>query len=122
MSAPFSFATIDLTMGPGPVLVHIGNCKVNGVAIYNASTSIKCVLMLFDLGRLPVLGVDVPTWQFPAPFASSADAATNQFTAEFPAGLRCQNGLAYAVVNAISGNTGSTGGTVAGTVDWELRP
>lgn len=118
MPGPFGFQNVDLTV-LAPTLVHIGYCKVNNVAIYNHSTTLL-VLQLFDLGRVPILGVDKPTWQFPAPFASTTDAATNQFCAEFHAGLKCVNGLAYAITTAISGSTVATG--AAGTIDWELRP
>lgn len=119
MAGPFGFQNVDLTAGAGPTLVHIGYCKVNNVAIYNHSNTM-IVVQIFDLGRLPVLGKDLPNWQFPAPYASTVDAATNQFTAEFHAGLKCVNGLAYYISNGI-GATGSGTGA-AGTIDWELRP
>jgi hypothetical protein len=116
---PFGFQNIDFTAGGGPTLVHIGFCKVNNMAVYNHSNTL-IVVQLFDLGRLPIIGTDKPTWQFPVPYATTADAATNQFCSDFHAGLKCVNGLAYYIATAISGNTIATG--AAGTMDWELRP
>ena len=124
MAGPFGFQNVDLSTKPAATLVHIGFCKVNNVAMYNHGAQVS-VLQIFDLGRVPVLGVDAPTWQFGCPFASTADAATNQFTAEFHAGLKCINGLAYALLTGfgtLSGGNLSNTGTMVGTIDWEIRP
>lgn len=80
-------------------------------------------LQIFDLGRLPILGVDKPTWQFGISAGTSANLGAPPAAAEFIAGLKCVNGFAYAVTTA-SGITASlaSANDVDGTIDWELRP
>lgn len=124
MAAPFGFADIDLSGLAGPTLVHIGYAKVNAISMYNHGT-VLAVLAIYDLGRVPVIGVDKPTWKFGCPFASTAGQGTCQFDATFVAGLKCVNGLAYALTTDLNCGTLFTQAsppTLVGAVDWELRP
>lgn len=125
MAGPFGFQNIDLSVVPAvSTLVHIGFCKINAISLYNHGTTLA-VLALYDLARAPIIGVDKPTWKFGCPFASTAGQGTCQFDATFVAGLKCVNGLAYALVTDMTAGTLYTQPatpTLVGTVDWELRP
>lgn len=106
-----------------PVVAYVGPCLLKAIFGYNHGTSLA-VLQLFDLGRTPILGTDLPIRQFPIPFASTADQATNQIAPTFEEGIPFYNGLAYMVSNTISsgtGATGVTGGSVQGHVDFTTR-
>jgi hypothetical protein len=122
----FGFNPVDLTINPAvPTLVHIGFCKVNAICLYNHSTS-GITLQLYDLGRVPILGVDVPTYQFGVGGGSGLNQGSPPLDATFVSGLKFVNGLAYILTQGLfgvtGGNTGATGGNLSGTVDWEIRP
>jgi hypothetical protein len=127
MTNIFGFAPIDLSQASGPNLVHVGFGKVNAISMYNHGT-VLAALMLYDLGRVPLLQTDVPNWQFGCPFAATAGQGTCQFDATFIAGLKFVNGLAYALTTTLfkSGNmtlfTQGSPPTLVGAVDWEVRP
>lgn len=120
-NAPFNFAPIDLSATPAAVLVHIGYCKINAIYAFNHGTG-AVYIAIFDLGRLPVLGVDKPTWQFGVSGGSSANQGAPPASATFVAGLKCVNGFAYALVTAQNGGTLIGAGVVDGSIDWEIRP
>jgi hypothetical protein len=122
MGNPFGFSPVDLSVTPATQLVHIGFCKVSAFYVFNHTTSIR-YLQIFDLGRAPVLGVDKPTWQFGISAGTSANqgAPPAQYTGL--AGLKCVNGMAWAITTA-SGASASTAsaGDCDGSIDWEVRP
>lgn len=122
MAGPFGFQTVDLSAGPGPTLVHIGFCKVNAFYVFNHVTTIR-YLQIWDLGRVPIAGVDPPTWQFGISAGTSANQGAPPAEATFVAGLKCVNGLAWALTTA-AGKTASlaTASDCDGSIDWELRP
>jgi hypothetical protein len=106
-----------------PVIAYQGPCLVKAIFGYNHGTSLA-VIQLFDLARAPILGVDVPVRQFPIPFATTADAATNQIAPTFEEGIPFYNGLTYMVSTTISAGTGATGvtaGNVQGHLDFTVK-
>ena len=107
---------------PGPVLVHTGPCQVKGISAYNTLTTLA-VLWIFDLGRVPILGVDIPKWQFPLAFNSTANTLTPSFDATYGSGLKCDYGLAYAICTTTSdaGSTAVSAHKVQGTIDWKAK-
>src|ERR1700692_2278682 len=123
MRAPFGYADIDLSVTPATGFVHIGYCKVNAFYVFNHTTA-AMYLQIFDLGRAPVLGVDKPTFQFGISGGASANQNAPPASGTFVAGLKCQNGLAWALTTAsgASASTVKTPGNADGAIDWELRP
>src|SRR5579863_7916093 len=105
MAAPWGYSDIDLSIAAAKAQVFIGFCKVNGFYVFNHTASIR-YLQIFDLGRAPVLGTDKPTWQFGISAGSSANVGAPPASGDFPAGLKCVNGFAWAVTTA-SGATAS---------------
>jgi hypothetical protein len=115
----------DISQSSGPAVVFVGPALVKAVFAYNHGTALS-VLNLYDLARTPILGVDKPLRQFPVPFASTADAATNQIAPTFEEGIPFYNGIAYAVTTssqfgATGGTTGATGGNMQGHIDFTRK-
>src|ERR1700678_136611 len=109
---PVNLATSALT------LVHIGACVIKGIgAMVQGTTAV--FLQIWDLGRTPILGVDVATYVFEIPGGTTGQAAP--FVPEFPAGCVLENGLAYMVGATSSATTASAANTLSGTIDWKVK-
>jgi hypothetical protein len=108
-------------VAPGPTLVYQGPCLVKSLFAYNHVATNPRVVQLFDLARLPILGTDVPTREFPIPTAGTADEGTSQISPALAEGIPMYNGLAYAVVTAIGGSTKASAGDVVGHLDFTAK-
>lgn len=118
----FGFNPVDLSVTPANGLVHIGFCKVNAFYMFNHTTTIR-YLQLFDLGRIPIFGVDKPTYQFGASAGTAANQGSPPATYTGLAGLKFVNGLAYAITTAAgASNSFASAGDCDGSIDWEIRP
>ena len=108
--------------GLNATLLFIGFCKVTGWTLHNNSTGVR-VVKLFDLGRLPLVGIDVPLSKIIIPFASTANQGTNFSEASFGSGVPFYNGLAYCVTGAVADldKTAVSLDDVDGILDWTVR-
>jgi len=122
MSAPFGYSVVDLSLAAAKSQVFIGFCKINAFYVFNHVTSIR-YLQIWDIGRVPVLGTDKPTWQFGISAGTSANQGAPPASATFEAGLKCVNGFYWALTTAAGATTSlASSGDCDGTIDWELRP
>jgi len=99
-------------------LVHIGACKVKSIVAMSQGTSGLLFLQIWDLGRTPILGIDVATYTFEIPSMATQGEGTPA-AYPFPAGLCLENGLAYMIGATPAATTASSANVATGTIDWK---
>ena len=114
----FGAANVDFDNTPGPSLVHIGPVNVHDIAAVNNSTA-AAYLQIFDLGRTPILGTDIPVIQFLIPFATVAGQLTPPLAIGMRDGVNLQQGFAYGVTTTRGGSTAVAAHVVTGSVSWK---
>ena len=121
-------SAIKSLSGTNATVLFQGKAKVSGWTLHNYNTTQPIGLMLYDLARLPRVGIDIPVLKIVVPYAASVGTATNFSEASLIEGHNFLVGLAYAIVLGSGGKVADNANTnvgvddLVGILDWTQRP